>query len=393
MNFQPRTVDGIDRIGVRQWEELDSADNPFLNWHFLHALEASGSVSTETGWQPNHICLFEGQRLVAAAPSYIKTDSRGEFVFDWAWADGYHRAGLPYYPKLLTAVPWTPVSGPRLLVARDHPDPQGLRNALIETALAQCNETGMSSWHCNFVTEPDIEALSRDDLLLRKDYQFHWRNHDFRNFNEFLSTLKSKKRKNIRQERQQVEATGIRFEERKGNELDDDDIRFIHQCYRRTHHAHGNHPALTPDCFARFIKSMPDNILVIIASDGVGVASESHENHDRLAMSLFLKGGDTLYGRYWGTLREVPGLHFEAAYYRGIEHCIRHGLKRFESGAQGEHKIARGFTPVRTCSAHFIRHDGFRSAIRDYLDHEADWLDGYRGEIGKHEPFRRITGN
>ena len=378
MSFQVRTVDGIDQIGARQWKQLETSGNPFLEREFLLALEETGSVGSQNGWRPHHVCLFEGKLLLGLVPGYIKSHSRGEFVFDWAWADGYHRAGLAYYPKFLSAVPWTPVTGPRLLVARDHPDQQGLRKALVAAAVAQCEQSGLSSWHCNFVTPPDLEALRQNDLLVRRDYQFHWLNRDYSDFDEFLASLKSKKRKNIRQERRQVQKAGIRFEQRSGADLSDDEILFLHQCYRRTFHTYGNHPALTPECFRRIARRMPDQVLAFIAFEG----------SEPLAMSFFLVGGDAIFGRYWGTLRDLPGLHFETAYYQGIEYCIEHGIARFESGAQGEHKIARGFEPVATYSAHHIEHAGFQEAIADYLRHESDWLENYRSDIDQHVPYR-----
>lgn len=376
-----RTVDGIGRIGAQQWAGLETGGNPFLAWTFLHSLEYSGSVAADNGWQPHHLCLYEGDRLVAAAPSYVKSHSRGEFVFDWAWADAYHRSGLEYYPKLLTAVPWTPVTGPRLLVAKDHPEPGGLREDLIESALDGCQALGLSSWHCNFIDRADAVAFEETSLLARRDCQFHWHNRDYGGFDDFLATLKSKKRKNIRQERRNVAEAGIRFERRHGGELTPEEVAFIHLCYRRTFHAHGNHPALSLACFEMLAESMPEAMLAVIAYLG----------ETPLAMSLYLKGGGILYGRYWGTLEDLPGLHFETAYYQGIEYCIEQGLQRFESGAQGEHKIARGFEPVKTRSYHYIAHEGFRAAIAHYLEREGEWLDDYRGEIARHEPFRFVS--
>jgi len=381
MSLTARTVDGMARIGARQWQALDTADNPFLDWSFLNSLETSGSVAPDNGWQPWHLCIYEDRKLIAAAPSYLKAHSRGEFVFDWAWADAYHRNQLDYYPKLLTAVPWTPVTGPRLLTTADHPNPPALRQALIDLALSQCRELGLSSWHCNFVNGPDCEAFESSKLLARRDCQFHWHNRDYRDFDDFLGSLKSKKRKNIRQERRQVADIGIRFERRSGSELAAEEIDFIHRCYRRTFHAHGNHPALSLGCFEMLLEKMPDQVLAVLAyEDGVP-----------LAMSFYFVGGDTLYGRYWGTLRDAPGLHFETAYYQGIEFCIERGLRRFESGAQGEHKIARGFEPAKTRSYHHIAHEGFRTAIADYLERESEWVESYRGEVRRHEPFKAIS--
>lgn len=381
MKRTARTVDGIQKIGKRQWARLDTDGNPFVEWAFLHALEASGSVAAENGWQPHHLCIYEGDDLVAAAPAYIKSHSRGEFVFDWAWADAYHRSQLEYYPKLLTAVPWTPVTGPRLLVAKDHADAGALRARLIELGLARCEALELSSWHCNFIDAADLEAFGASQLLPRVDCQFHWYNRGYASFDDFLATLKSKKRKNIRQERRQVVEAGISFRRKPGRELRAQDLAFIHRCYRRTFHAYGNHPALTLECFEKLAESIPQAILAVLA----------YQDATPIAMSFCLQGGGVLYGRYWGCVRDLPGLHFETAYYQGIEHCIEQGLARFESGAQGEHKIARGFEPVKTRSFHHIAHEGFRQAIAHYLSREAEWLESYRGEIARHEPFRAVS--
>lgn len=381
MALQARIVDGINRIAEQDWEKLDTAGNPFLNWHFLNALESSQSVAPENGWAPNHFCLFDGDQLVAAMPAYIKSHSRGEFVFDWAWADAYHRNSLPYFPKLLTAVPWTPVSGPRLLVMENHPERVQLQKSLIQTAISFCEKADLSSWHCNFIADSDMDAFTGSELLQRRDCQFHWHNRNFKDFSEFLSTLKSKKRKNIRHERRQVADAGVRFDRKSGGDLSNDDISFMHECYCRTFYAHGNLPALSLDCFRMLVSGMPDSILAVMA----------YKDDKRLAMSFYLKSDDTLYGRYWGTQEELPGLHFETAYYQGIEFCIEHELVRFESGAQGEHKIARGFEPVATRSFHHIRHPGFRSAIADYLENESEWVDDYQSQVNRQKPFRVVS--
>ncbi len=378
MDLQTRIAGGIDQIGEHDWNRLDTADNPFLDWRFLAALETSGSVAAENGWKPNHFCVYDGKDLVAAMPAYLKSHSRGEFVFDWAWADAYHRNNLPYYPKLLTAIPWTPVTGPRLLVAGGHEQGVALKKRLIGAAVGFCEKTGLSSWHCNFITPADLDAFSGTDLLNRHDFQFHWHNRGFGEFDDFLLTLKSRKRKNIRQERRQVSEAGVVFSRKSGAELEPADIKFIHDCYCRTFHAHGNLPALSLGCFEMLIASMPESVLAVIASiDG-----------KNLAMSLYFKSPDTLYGRYWGTLLDLPGLHFETAYYQGIEYCIENDLARFESGAQGEHKIARGFEPETTRSCHLILHPGFRGAIADYLKNESEWLDDYRSQVDQQRPFR-----
>lgn len=346
---------------------------------FLGGLESSGSVGALTGWQPHHLALFEKDRLVAFAPTYIKSNSHGEFVFDWAWADAFRQHQLPYYPKLLTAVPYSPVTGPRLLTQQSHPQAERLRKGLVQLALDDCDKAGFSSWHCNFVSEEDQGALQDSDLLARSDWQFHWRNRGYGSFDDFLAALQSRKRKNIRRERRGVAAAGVQFEWKTGAEIGLDDIEFIHRCYTSTFHAYGNHPALNKRFFTCLAEGLQTGFLVSFA----------HIDGKRIAMSLFLEGGGRLYGRYWGCTQEIPGLHFEAAYYQGIDYCIENNLDVFESGAQGEHKIARGFMPSRTRSWHHVHHPGFRHAIADFLTRETTWLDGYRDELMAHSPYRR----
>ncbi len=364
------------------WDALDHAGNPFVSLPFLRALEESGSACEDSGWQAHHLALYESERLVGLAPTYLKAHSHGEFVFDWAWADAYHRYGRRYYPKLLTAVPYSPVTGPRLLVRRDHPDRAGLRSRLVDHALNVCETQDLSGWHCNFHTTDDRAALQRDDLLPRGDWQFHWHNRGFASFDEFLGTLRSKKRKNMRRDRRLVREAGIRFEHRRGGELGPAERDFVYACYRQTFFEHGNHAALTPAFFDRLYRDMPDSVLVVLA----------YRERIPIAMSWFLQGGGILYGRYWGAMEHHPGLHFETAYHQGIEHCIEHGLTSFEPGAQGEHKLSRGFEATPTRSTHLIRDPVFREAIAAHLSTEADWLDRYRDRLEARQPFREPGG-
>jgi predicted N-acyltransferase len=391
VEFSARIVSDLTTIDPQDWERLNHADNPFLSHAFLSGLESSGSINRDAGWQPHHLALYEGGHLAAFAPSYIKTNSHGEFVFDWAWADAYHRNRLPYYPKLLTAVPYSPVSGGRLLTRHGHPREEELRQALIGLAIDECRRHGFSSWHCNFVSSDDHKTLAKTEsalpaavsgerrLLSRSDWQFHWRNNDYVSFDDFLARLRSRKRKNIRRERRQVEAAGVRFNWKTGDEINSEDIEFIHHCYSGTFHAYGNRPVLNAEFFAIIARDLRDRFLVSFASrDG-----------ERVAMSLFLCGGGRLYGRYWGSVQEIPGLHFEAAYYQGIEHCIRNKIGVFESGAQGEHKVSRGFMPSKTRSYHYVGEKAFREAIAEFLARETGWLDDYRDELLNHNPYRQ----
>lgn len=379
MSFSARIVSDFNSISPDQWDQLGHAGNPFLSHAFLASLESSGCIGPAVGWVPHHLALFEQDRLVAFAPSYIKTNSHGEFVFDWAWADAFQRHGLPYYPKLLTAVPYSPVTGPRLLTAKDHPAQAILAEQLLEFAVQQCDRAGFSSWHCNFLLEEEQSVFAGDETLARSDWQFHWHNRGYRTFDDFLLQLRSRKRKNIRRERRQVQQAGIRFDWKSGSQVDSEDLQFIHRCYISTFHAYGNHPVLNESFFGKLADGLQEGFQVCIAS----------REGEPLAMSLFLSGGGRLYGRYWGCLEDIPALHFESAYYQGIEYAIRNGIDVFESGAQGEHKVARGFMPEKTRSFHYIRNESFRTAIATFLEREQHWLDDYRDELLRHSPYRQ----
>jgi len=377
--MQARTVTEFSEIDAAAWETLQHEDNPFLSYAFLHGLEETGSIGLHAGWHPHHLLIEDEQGLAAFAPTYAKENSHGEFVFDWAWADAYQRNGLEYYPKLLTGVPYTPVTGPRLLVRRGHPRPDALKRALADFAVSCCRDEGFSTWHCNFVTEDDFSVLRESHFLRRRDWQFHWRNEGYTDFDAFLNELKSRKRKNIRRERDRIRKAGFRFEWKPGGALTEEDLEFVYRCYIDTFRNYGNYPALRFDFFSRIARDLDERFQVVFAS---------HED-EAVAMAVFLAGGGRLYGRYWGCTTEFPGLHFETAYYQGIEFCLRHGIEVFESGAQGEHKIPRGFLPVRTRSCHHVQHPVFREAIARHLEQEKAWIDSYREQLDAADPYRR----
>lgn len=379
MSLAARVITEFSAVGRAEWEELDHADNPFLSYAFLAGLEDTGSIGEHAGWHPHHLAVFDGDELVAFAPTYAKDNSHGEFVFDWAWADAYARNGFEYYPKLLTGIPYTPVTGPRLLVRRGREDAAELKLRLAGLALESCSREGFSTWHCNFVTDEDFAVLDGEGLLRRRDWQFHWVNDGYRNFDGFLAALRSRKRKNIRRERRRIREAGIGFEWKAGGELDVDGLDFVYSRYLDTFRNYGNYPALKRSFFETVAAELGDRFQVVFAN----------RNGQPIAMAVFLAGGGRLYGRYWGCSEEVPGLHFETAYYQGIEFCIREGLEVFESGAQGEHKIPRGFTPTRTRSCHYVRHPAFRQAIADHLVREKGWIDEYRARLDELDPFRR----
>jgi predicted N-acyltransferase len=367
----------LDEIDASSWDGLLPDDNPFLRHTFLSGLEQTGCLRPDYGWRAQHLALYRGDELVAAAPLYLKGNSHGEFVFDWSWAAAYERAGLDYYPKLLDAVPYSPVAGARLLAGNGAYAP-ALRARLIEAIASAVDGARLSSAHCNFVDDHDARAFTQAGWLERFDWQFHWKNapgwHDFE---AFLSTLNHKKRKNIRHERAQVARAGVVCELRHGDELDAADWRDIHRLYVGTFDERGNHPALTEDFFCHLGATMPRQIVAVLCK----------RHGTTIAMALMLRSSTTLYGRYWGAKENVPGLHFEACYYQGIEYCLRHGLTTFEPGAQGEHKIARGFLPVMTRSFHHLRDARFRAAVRDALARERAALLEYRDELMTHSPY------
>ncbi|PZQ19399.1 MAG: GNAT family N-acetyltransferase [Rhodanobacter denitrificans] len=370
--FHPR----LDAIEAADWDVLVADDNPFVGHAFLSGLERHGCLSAEYGWQPHHLGVYADDRLVAAAPLYLKGNSHGEFVFDWSWAAAYERHGLAYYPKLLAGVPYSPVTGPRLLAGRGE-DAAALRRVLVGLIERETERLGLSSAHANFVADADAAALADAGWLARGDWQFHWHNRGWRDFDDFLGALASKKRKNIRHERAQVARAGVHCTPMLGGDLDEATWDAVHRLYRRTFDAHGNYAALTPAFFRHLGRALPTRSLVVLCRHG----------SELIAMALFLRSADTLYGRYWGAETEVPGLHFEACYYQGIDYCLREGLARFEPGAQGEHKVARGFLPVATRSFHHVVDGRFRAAIADALRAEARALEDYRRDVLAHTPY------
>ena len=374
--IEARFHDRIADIPAADWDALRPDGNPFVAHAFLHALEDSGCIRPAWGWQAHHLGLYEHGRLRAAAPLYLKGNSHGEFVFDWSWADAWERAGGDYYPKFLCAVPYSPVTGPRLLAGRGAHAAQ--RRATLAAALRELTDrTGLSSAHVDFLRDEDTAAFD-DAWLARSDWQFQWRNRDgWRDFQDFLGALTHKRRKAIRHERAQVANAGIECEFRNGGSLDDDAWRAVHHLYTHTFDEKGNTPTLTLDFFRHLGAAFPEHSHVAFA----------HRAGRIVAGALFLSSGDTLYGRYWGAHEEVPGLHFELCYYQGIDHCLRRGLHRFEPGAQGMHKLARGFLPTRTHSRHYIADARFRAVIRASLQREEALLDARGLELAAHSPF------
>jgi len=376
VNYHTRIVSSLSEIGRLKWDALlgQQADaNPFLSYAFLDALHESGCANEQSGWTPQYLSLWQGEELAAALPLYLKFHSYGEYVFDWAWADAYSRNGLAYYPKLLSAIPFTPVAGSRLL-ARDAAAQAALIQAL--TRLQKTNE--VSSTHVLYPPQSQAEALMHAGFRLRSGVQFHWLNAGYDNFEQFLATLDRKKRKNIRAERRKVEQTGITFRHIQGADASLADWRFFKRCYDRTYAEHYSTPYLNLDFFLRIGSSMPQNILLVIG-ERAGAP---------IAASLLFHTEQTLYGRYWGAIEYHPCLHFETAYYQPLEFCIARRIARFEGGAQGEHKMARGFLPQKTWSAHWLAHPAFADAIERFLARENGSVEAYIDELNERNPFR-----
>lgn len=375
--IEARFHESIDSIPAAAWDALRPDDNPFVSHAFLAALEHTGCIRPDWGWQAHHLGLYDGGELIAAAPLYLKGNSHGEFVFDWSWASAWERAGGDYYPKLLNAVPYSPITGPRLL-AGTGPAAADRRRALVSAMHAFAKRMNLSSVHANFLRDEELDAFDHA-WLTRSDVQFHWHNQGYANFAGFLDALNHKKRKNIRQERAHVASAGLTIEMRGGSELGRDEWRRIHALYESTFDAKGNHAALTRAMFLALGETLGDAVQLALA----------RQHGTIIAMALFLRSSDTLYGRYWGAQGDIPGLHFELCYYQGIEYAIRHRLQRFEPGAQGEHKLARGFLPVRTHSRHYLVNESFRRAVREALSREAEAVTDYAEELQAHSPFAR----
>ncbi|MCR9269662.1 MAG: GNAT family N-acetyltransferase [Hyphomonadaceae bacterium] len=380
--FKARIITALSDVSPDAWNKVANPPglpyDPFLSWEFLEALESSGAARPETGWSPCHILVEgPGNELLAAMPLYAKTHSQGEFVFDHSWADAYERAGGNYFPKLLSAVPFTPVTGRRFLLTPG-PDQDRLRNALLSAALQVAVQNDFSSLHINFI-EPDFAALMDETgLLIRTDQQFHWSNDSYQNFDDFLAALSSAKRKNLRKERAKAQA-GLSFKHLTGDAIKEHHWDAFFEFYMDTGSRKWGYPYLNRDTFSLLGERMADKILLILAYD----------DDVPIAGALNLIGSDTLYGRYWGCTDPRPFLHFETCYYQAIDYAIAHGLSTVEAGAQGGHKLARGYVPVTTYSAHWIAHKGLRDAIDHYLERERQAVEHESSYLQKRTPFKK----
>ena len=371
-------ISRISAINRDDWNALLPDSNPFLRHEFLSGLELHGCLTTANGWQACHFVIRdETEKLIGAMPAYLKFNSFGEFVFDWSWASAYEEAGLEYYPKLISAVPFTPVTGPRLLTARQT-NRNGISDALINAAKEFINKNELSGFHCLFPDADNLTSFTENKLLQRSDYQYHWQNDNYQDFEHYLSFFRSQKRKNVRRERRHVYDSGIRLRILHGDEMNDEQWQTVFQYYRSTFMKKGNHPALTYAFFRHLATTMPRNLVIVLAE----------YKGQAIAAAINLRSDDRLYGRYWGCEVEFQNLHFEVCFYAGIEYCINNGLQAFEPGAQGEHKISRGFLPTETHSMHWIAEPRFRAAIADFLQRERQIMQQQRQQLDRLSPFR-----
>jgi predicted N-acyltransferase len=368
----------VQSLTAQEWNALGAAGgNPFTRHEFLAALERSHCVGPGSGWEPRYFTLHDAEGLAAAVAAYVKRHSFGEFVFDFAWAKGYERAGRRYYPKLTVAAPFTPATGPRLLVRGDL-DQELFAERLLQELEQYAASHGLSGVHMLFPDEASRSACARRGWLLRRDCQFHWTNHGYQSFEDYLGTFTAEKRKKARRERRRVAEAGVHFETRFGAELDEGLLDRIYALHRDTFLRHGHEPYLTRTFFSDAARGLGDSLMVKLALHGRTV----------VAAAIFFCCEQALFGRYWGAAADYHSLHFEACYHQGIEFCIERRIARFEPGTQGEHKVSRGFEPAITYSAHYITDADFREAIADYLQREAPVVDAYAHEVQAHVPYR-----
>jgi predicted N-acyltransferase len=371
-------LDSAAALSADEWERLRGDDYPFLRRDFLLGLETSGCTDAESGWLPAHLCLREGDRVLALLPSYLKSHSYGEYVFDWAWADAWRRMGQEYYPKLVSAIPFTPATGPRLL----H-DP-GVERGRLWALLAEqmpglAQRVGFSSWHVLFPDAASAAELEEAGLHTRHQVQFHWHNRGYGDFDDFLAAFASRKRKALRRERRRVQEQSLTLSMRDGRELGAEDWATFHRFYQMTYAKRSGHGGyLSREFFTEVAPGLGEQVILAMAEDDSGP----------VAGALYFRDSDTLYGRYWGCIREYDCLHFETCYYQGIDYCIREGLQRFDPGAQGEHKIQRGFEPTITRSCHWVAHPELHRAIGEYTREEQAQIERYREDAGELLPFR-----
>ncbi len=379
--MQVQLLNSILEVPSEAWDSLLPTGNIFLRHSFLAGLEKTGCVRAEIGWQPCHLTVRDAQgTLVAAMPMYLKFNSFGEFVFDWSWADAYAQRGLKYYPKLVSAIPFTPAQGPRIL-SLPETDENEIVITITQFLQDWCEHHGVESCHLLFVLKSQCELLNNRGFLTRLGCQFHWYNCQYRDFEDFLDRFTAAKRKKLKREKRRVAEAGVEHQWKLGSQIDDEAWETIHRLYRSTFHNYGNYPALTLDFFKYLGSELGEQVVIIQALRGGRI----------VAASLCFKTDTHLYGRYWGAEEQIADLHFETCYYQGIDYCIQHGIEIFEPGAQGEHKVSRGFEPTLTYSAHYILNPQFRFALAEVLQKEQQHVRMYKKSIRSHLPFK-VTG-
>jgi predicted N-acyltransferase len=377
-------IGSLNEVSSEMWNSLAGTQMPFLSHEFLYALEKHHCVGEARGWIPQHILLYENDFLVGAVPQYIKTNSYGELVFDWTWADAYQRSGLNYYPKLVVAIPYTPASGPRLLIS-PLADRDKVASQLIRCAIQHAEQLKVSSLHWLFPHEDDLQLLTQHQLMPRLGCQFHWHNlagdSAYRDFDDYLDHFTSSKRKKIRRERRAVTEAGVTLQRLYGDQLNDAQWQAVHRHYCSTFDRLSGYATLSLDFFRDISQSLKQQLIVILAE---------HQGNT-VASAICFRDQHTLYGRHWGCDAHFQNLHFETCYYQGLEYCIEHKLQRFDPGAQGEHKISRGFLPTPTWSAHWIANPTFKEAIADFLQRETLGMQHYIEELNEHSPFKQSS--
>ena len=383
--YSANFLESLSLLGASKWNGLTGTENPFTRYEFLYELERTGCTSELTGWQPCHLALYEGDQAsteetspLAVMPLYRKTNSWGEYVFDWSWANAYQSHGYDYYPKLVTAVPFTPSHGQRIFIA-DGQDRDAIISVIVEKLIEKATSLDLSSWHVLFPQQEEGDSLSRLGLKSRIATQFHWYNRDYESFSDFLGKLSSRKRKSIKRERHQVQEQGFQFSITEGSEISDQQWAEFYRFYQSTYLVRGMQGYLKESFFRGLAQSMPEQILMINA----------RLSGKNTAAALFFKNSEKLFGRYWGSLADYQFLHFETCYYQGQEYAIANALQSFDSGAQGEHKIQRGFEPILTYSNHWIGNEGFSLAIDRFLQEERAHVESYQDEASGLLPFRR----
>ncbi|MCH8078373.1 MAG: N-acetyltransferase [Proteobacteria bacterium] len=370
-------INRIDEIPREDWNRITGLEYPFIRYEFLYALEKSACVDEETGWAPQHCLVYDKDELIALMPMYRKTHSHGEYVFDFEWAHAYQLHGLSYYPKWLTAIPFTPCEGERLFV-KTGIDKESVLKSILSFITASAESENISTWHCLYPTSAEIELLKSMNLAIREGVQFRWTNKGYRDFKDYLDSFNSKKRKTLLRERRFISDQGISLKQIHGKDITEEQLNIFYQFYQLTYLKWGNPPYLNLAFFKEIAETMPEQLLLILAV----------KENKYVGAAFSLVGGDSFYGRYWGCYEEYHSLHFEACYYQGLEYCINNNLKRFDSGAQGEHKIARGFEPVTTYSAHWICDPEFAAAIKGFTKREASLMERYRTNAAELLPFK-----